>query len=284
MDMKNALPEADVYVYDNNSEDNTAAEAENAGAIVRMEPYQGKGCVVRSMFRDIDADVYLMIDGDGTYPADRAMDIIAPVLSGESDMVVGDRLSNGSYYKENRRSFHNFGNDMFTKFINRFFNARLSDIMSGYRAFSKRFVKSFPVISNGFQLETEMTIFALNYNFHIKEIPVRFTERPQGSFSKLNTVSDGWKVLMCIMNMYRHYKPLQFFALISLFFIVAGIAIGVPTIIEFILTHYVTRVPSAILASGLVTVALLLFVCGLILDAAGKNSRLEVELRIKEIN
>ena len=281
-DFRRELPDAIVYVYDNNSSDDTRSEAEAAGAVVRHEWVQGKGSVVRSMFRDIDADLYVMVDGDDTYPAVSVHDIIAPVAAGEADMAIGDRLSNGSYFKENRRKFHGFGNNLVCSAINRIFKAGLKDIMTGYRCFSRRFVKAFPVLNNGFQLETEMTLFALNYNLRIVEIPVDFAERPAGSESKLNTVSDGTRVIMCILNMYRHYKPLSFFSLIALLFVIVSLVIGVPTVVEFVQTHYVSKVPSAILASGIFVMALLFFVCGLILDSVEQNERQRMEQSLKQ--
>lgn len=281
-DFRRELPDAVVYVYDNNSSDNTGSEAEAAGAVVRREWTQGKGSVVRSMFRDIDADVYVMVDGDSTYPAAAVHDLIAPVADGSADMSIGDRLSNGSYFKENRRQFHGFGNHLVRSAINRIFKAKCKDIMSGYRCFSRRFVKAFPVLNNGFQLETEMTLFALNYKMRIVEIPIVFVERPEGSESKLNTFRDGTRVILCILNMYRHYKPLSFFSLIALLFVVVSLVVGVPTIVEFVQTHYVSKVPSAILASGLFVMALLFFLGGLILDSVEQNERRRVEQSIKQ--
>lgn len=281
-DFRRELPEAEIYVYDNNSSDNTAAEAAAAGAIVRREWVQGKGSVVRSMFRDIDADLYVMVDGDDTYPARFVREVIRPVEAGEADMSIGDRLSNGSYFKENSRKFHGFGNNLVRSAINRIFDAQLRDIMTGYRCFSRRFVKSFPVLNNGFQLETEMTLFALNYKMRIVEVPIDFVERPEGSESKLNTFSDGTRVLMCIFNMFRHYRPLAFFSWTALFFAILSLAIGIPTVVEFVQTHYITKVPSAILASGLFVMALMFFVCGLILDSVEQNERQHVEQLIKK--
>ena len=281
-DFHRELPDADIYVYDNNSRDNTAAEAAAAGAIVRHEYVQGKGSVVRSMFRDIDADLYVMVDGDDTYPARFVHEVMRPVETGEADMSIGDRLSNGSYFKENSRKFHGFGNNLVRAAINRIFDAQLRDIMTGYRCFSRRFVKSFPVLNNGFQLETEMTLFALNYKMRIVEVPIDFVERPEGSESKLNTFSDGTRVLMCIFNMFRHYRPLAFFSWVALLFVALSLIIGIPTVVEFVQTHYITKVPSAILASGLFVMALMFFVCGLILDSVEQNERQHVEQLIKK--
>lgn len=281
-DFRRELPEAEIYVYDNNSGDDTAALAREAGAIVRTEPRQGKGCVARTMFRDIEADIYVMVDGDDTYPASEVRRLITPIEAGEADMAIGDRLSDGSYYRENHRSFHGFGNNLVRNTVNRFFGVRLRDIMTGYRAFSRRFVKSFPALSDGFQLETEMTIFALNANLRIVELPIRFSERPEGSFSKLNTFSDGLKVVATIMNLYRHYKPLRFFTLLSLLLLAAAIAVGIPPIAEFVRYRFVYKVPSAILASGLAVISVLTFICGLILDTMAHNRRSTLEQILKK--
>lgn len=281
-DFRRELPDVEIWVYDNNSTDGTAAVAEAAGAFVRVESRQGKGNVVRSMFRDIDADLYVMVDGDDTYPARSVHSLLAEVASGRADMAIGDRLSNGSYYKENRRSLHNFGNNLVLNTVNRFFGVRLKDIMTGYRVFSRRFVESFPVLSTGFQLETEMTIFALNYHFRIVEIPIEFSERPEGSFSKLNTLSDGAKVVMAILNLYRHHRPLRFFSIIAGLLFVVAVGIGIPVIMEYVRFAYVYKVPSAVLASGLVIVAVLAFVCGLILDTLSHNDRSRFEQVLKK--
>lgn len=281
-DFRRELPNADIYVYDNNSSDNTVDEALRVGATVRCERKQGKGNVVRSMFRDVEADVYIMVDGDDTYPAASVHKLLRPVLDGEADMVIGDRLSNGSYYKENRRSFHGFGNNLVRNTVNRFFKVDMKDIMTGYRVFSRRFVKSFPVLSGGFELETEMTLFALNYRMGVVELPIDFSERPEGSFSKLNTVTDGTKVVKWIFNMYRHYKPLRFFSIIAALFLVAALAVGIPVVVEYVRFEYVYKVPSAVLASGLVIVAILMFICGLILDTFAINDRSRFEQLLKK--
>lgn len=281
-DFRRELPEAEIIVYDNNSSDDTSAEASRAGATVVREPRQGKGNVVRSMFRDVDADIYLMVDGDDTYPASAVRSVLEPVLRGEADMVVGDRLSNGSYYKENRRNFHGLGNNLVRNTVNRFFGVSLRDIMSGYRAFSRRFVKSFPVLSPGFELETEMTLFALHYRFRVREVPIDFSERPEGSFSKLNTFTDGTKVVRCILNMYRHYKPLKFFGIIAALLFIAALAVGIPVIVEYVKFGYVYKVPSAILASGLAIAGTLSFVCGLILDTITHTDRGRFEQILKK--
>ena len=214
-DYRNALPEADIYVYDNNSTDGTAKIAREAGAIVRMERKQGKGNVIRTMFREIEADCYLMIDGDDTYPASDAKKMIAKVLDEGYEMVIGDRLSS-TYFTENKRRFHNTGNILVRKLVNNFFKGNVTDIMTGYRAFSRIFVKSFPVLSKGFEIETEMTIHALDKNFSITSVPVGYRDRPQGSVSKLNTLSDGFKVLLTIARLFKDYKPFAFFGSLSI--------------------------------------------------------------------
>lgn len=225
LDFRNALPDAEIYVYDNNSTDNTAALAEEAGAIVRKEPCQGKGNVVRSMFRDIDADAYVLVDGDDTYPAEEIHALLDPVLRGEADMAIGDRLSNGTYYSENKRPFHEFGNNLVRDLINRLFHGNIRDIMTGYRVFSRRFVKCMPVKSEGFQIETEMTVYALIMRMKICEIPISYRDRPEGSFSKLNTMQDGAKVIITLFDLYKNYRPLYFFFLFFVLFLVIGILV-----------------------------------------------------------
>ena len=227
-DYKKELPEADIYVYDNNSSDGTDKIAIKAGAIVKYEYKQGKGNVIRSMFRDIDADCYLMIDGDDTYPAENAKEMCDYVLDGKADMVIGDRLSS-TYFTENKRPFHNFGNVLVRKLINTLFKSNVKDIMTGYRAFSYEFVKTFPVLSKGFEIETEMTIHSLDKNLLLKEIPVEYRDRPEGSESKLNTFSDGFKVLKTIARLFKEYKPTIFFSIFGLlFFIISFINVVFP--------------------------------------------------------
>ena len=281
-DFKAEIPSLEVCVYDNNSKDDTIAQALAAGATVREENRQGKGNVVRSMFRDIDADVYVMVDGDDTYPARFVRQLIDPVLKGEADMVIGDRLTNGTYYKENSRRFHGFGNNIVRFFVNKFFRVQIADVMTGYRAFSRRFVKAFPAHSEGFQLETEMTVFALERYFRVKQVPIDFKERPEGSFSKLNTVTDGFRVLMCIFNLYRHNKPLKLFSIIALLLFAGALASGIPPVLEYIEYHYVYKVPSFILSVTLVTMAVLSLVCGLILDTVNHNAKTDFEQRLKK--
>ncbi len=263
-DFKKELPEASIFVYDNNSKDRTAELAKKAGAIVVREFNQGKGNVVRSMFRDVDADIYVMTDGDDTYPAEEVHQLIDAVKEGY-DMVIGDRLSS-TYYEENKRPFHNFGNDLVRWLINRIFHSEIKDVMTGYRAFSKKFVKTVAIMSEGFQVETELTITALAYRYNVKSIPVTYRDRPEGSSSKLNTIRDGFKVLLTLFDMAKDFKPLLFFTLVSLMFVLFSLATGIPVLTEFVKTHYITKVPSAILASSLAVIAMLLVGLGLILD------------------
>lgn len=223
-----------------------------------------------------------MVDGDDTYPAKAVKSLLEPVEKGEADIAIGDRLSNGTYFKENKRSFHGFGNNLVKFFINYFFRTDLKDIMTGYRVFSRNFVKTFPVISEGFQLETEMTIFALSKYFRIVEVPIDFSERPEGSFSKLNTFSDGFRVIMCIFNMYRHYKPLRFFTVIALFCMILSFIFGIPVIMEYIDYQYIYKVPSAILAGSLFVIATLTYTCGLILDALAYKDQAFFEQILKK--
>ena len=270
-DFKAALPDATVYVYDNNSTDRTAEIAAAEGAIVRREPRQGKGNVIRAMFEDIDADVYVMADGDDTYPADAAPAMVSKVLDGY-DMVIGDRLSS-TYFQENKRPFHNFGNRLVRGSINGLFNAHVTDIMTGYRAFSFTFVKTYPVLSHGFEVETEMTIHSLNNNLRLYEMPVQYRDRPAGSVSKLDTVGDGIKVMSTIFRMIREYKPLPFFGTIGLLIGAIGILLCGGVTYEFTKTGLVARFPTLIGAIMLVIVGLLLFATGIILDVIAKNDR-----------
>ena len=280
-DFKKELPDADIYVYDNNSKDRTSELALKAGAIVRKETAQGKGNVVRSMFQDIDADIYVMVDGDDTYPADEVHGLIEAVREG-ADMVIGDRLSNGTYASENKRGFHNLGNNLVRLLINKIFDNDINDIMTGYRAFSKKFVKTNAIMSPGFQIETELTITTLVYRYKVKEIPITYRDRPKGSESKLNTFSDGFKVLMTLFDLYKDYKPLFFFGMFALIFMILGVVVGIPVIVEFIKYSFVYKIPSAILATGLVTISFLLMMLGLILDHNSNVEKREHELRINE--
>ena len=279
-DFQKELPDADIYVYDNNSKDKTAEIAKNAGAIVRRETRQGKGNVVRTMFREIDADIYVMVDGDDTYPAEFVHQLIEPIRNDEADMTIGDRLSNGTYQQQIKKNFHEFGNNLVRKSINILFNNKLKDIMTGYRAFSKTFVKNMPVLSPNFELETEMTLFALDKKFRLKEIPIVFRERPDGSESKINTFSDGIKVIKTIIKMFKDHKPLKFFTIIFAILLIIGIIIGLPVIIEFCKTGYITKMPSAVLATGIITLAVICEQCGIILHTIVKQHRENYELNL----
>ena len=276
-DYRAALPEADIYVYDNNSTDGTDKIAREAGAIVRYEYRQGKGNVIRSMFRQIEADCYLMIDGDDTYPAENARQMCDLVLNKGVDMVVGDRLS-ATYFKENKRPFHNAGNKGVRFLINRFFGSNIKDIMTGYRAFSRDFVKNFPILSKGFEIETEMTIHALDKNFLIEEIPVEYRDRPEGSVSKLNTISDGIKVIMTIFRLYAEYKPFRFFTFLSALLGALGVGFLIPVLIDYFKTGLVERFPTLFVCVGSLIIAVLLFICGIILHFVAKKHRMLFEL------
>lgn len=271
-DYKKALPEADIYVYDNNSTDDTAKIAENAGAIVKHEYRQGKGNVIRSMFRQIDADCYIMVDGDDTYPAENAREMCNLVLDKKADMVVGDRLSS-TYFTENKRPFHNFGNRIVRFLINKLFKNNIKDIMTGYRAFSKEFVKTYPVLSKGFEIETEMTIHAVDKNFLIQEVPVAYRDRPAGSVSKLNTYRDGFKVLKMIATLFKEYKPFFFFNIISVMLGLISLLFIVPVFQEYFATGLVLRFPTLIVGGFIMLSALLSFICGVILDVIVKKHK-----------
>lgn len=279
-DFKNELPEANIYVYNNNSSDQTHEIAIENGAIVKNEYKQGKGNVVRSMFYDIDADIYVMVDGDDTYPAEEVHKLLKPVISGEADMCIGDRLSNGTYQKENKRHFHEFGNNIVKKSINMLFKTDLKDIMTGYRVFNKKFVKNMPVMSEKFEIETEMSLYALDKKYIIKEVPITYRDRPQGSTSKLNTVSDGIKVCKTIIKMFKNYKPLKFFTIVAIVLFLIGLIIGIPVIAEYFNTRYITKMPSAVLATGLMTLAVIIGQCGVILDTVAKNNKENYELNL----
>lgn len=276
-DYKLALPDADVYVYDNNSIDHTDEIARNAGAIVRYEHRQGKGNVIRTMFREIEADCYLMVDGDDTYPAENASQMCDEVLKNGADMVIGDRLSS-TYFSENKRPFHNVGNVLVRKLVNLFFHGDVTDIMTGYRAFSPLFVKSFPVLSKGFEIETEMTIHALDKNMYLKSIPVEYRDRPAGSVSKLNTFSDGLKVLKTIAHLVKDYKPLPFFGTLSAILMLVAVVLFIPIWLEFLQTGLVLRFPTLIGAGILGVLSALSLTCGLVLDTQCKLNRQNVEM------
>lgn len=281
-DYKKALPEADIYVYDNNSKDHTDEIAKKAGAIVKYEYRQGKGNVIRSMFRDIDADCYLMIDGDDTYPAENAREMCDLVLNGRADMVIGDRLSS-TYFTENKRPFHNFGNRIVRLLINKLFNNHIKDIMTGYRAFSYDFVKGFPVLSKGFEIETEMTIHAVDKNYKLVEIPVTYRDRPEGSVSKLNTYSDGMKVLKTIAVLFKEYKPMGFFGLISILLVLISLIFLIPPFAGYFATGEVAKFPSLIVGCFIFLTSILSLMCGIILQVIVKKDRQQYELIMNEL-
>lgn len=277
-DFKQQLPDATIYVYDNNSTDNTADIARRAGAVVKHEFRQGKGNVVRSMFRDIDADCYLMVDGDDTYPAENAKEMCQLVEEG-ADMVIGDRLSS-TYFTENKRPFHNDGNRLVRFLINKIFNNNIHDIMTGYRALSHTFVKNFPIISRNFEIETEMTIHALDKNFLIRELKINYRDRKEGSVSKLNTYLDGMKVVSTIFMMFRDYRPLKFFTIISALLLLIAIAMFVPVFIEYMQTGLVPRFPTLIVSGFIGIASLLTFFCGVVLEVITKKHKQLYELML----
>lgn len=276
-DYKEALPEADIYVYDNNSTDNTDIIAKEAGAIVKYEYRQGKGNVVRSMFYDIDADCYLMIDGDDTYPAENARQMVDLVLEKGVDMVIGDRLSS-TYFTENKRPFHNLGNKTVRFLINKLFKRNIKDVMTGYRAFSKRFVKSFPVLSKGFEIETEMTIHALDKNFLLEEIPVNYKDRPEGSVSKLNTFSDGLRVIKTIATLFKEYKPFAFFSTVSVVLLLLALGLFIPVLHEYFVTGLVKRFPTLIVSGFIALLSAMMWICGIILQVIAEKHKKLYEL------
>ena len=278
-DFRAALPEADIYVYDNNSTDGTAQVAQQAGAIVRHEPVQGKGNVIRHMFREVEADCYLMADGDDTYPAEQARQMVSPILEEHVDMVIGDRLSS-TYFEQNKRPFHNGGNRVVRWLIRRFWHTDIHDIMTGYRAFSRTFVKNFPVMSGNFEIETEMTIHALDRRFLLREVPVAYRDRPQGSVSKLNTFSDGISVLKTIVLLYKEYRPLRFFSWLAAFLTLAGVLLLIPVLVEYFHTGLVPRFPTLIVSMFLLLAALLSLFTGLCLDVIVTKDRKNYELRL----
>lgn len=271
-DFKRELPMAKIYVYDNNSTDKTSEIAKKSGAIVRHEYRQGKGNVIRSMFKDIDADCYLMVDGDDTYSSSKAREMCEYILENKADMVIGDRLSS-TYFKENKRRFHNFGNVLVRRLINLLFKSNISDMMTGYRAFSYSFVKTFPILSRGFEIETEMTIHALDKNMLLKEIPIEYRDRPTGSVSKLNTFKDGFRVLKTISRLFKEYKPSIFFGIISFLFLVISISFGTPVFIEYFKTGLVPRFPTLIFSGFMLMISILMLVCGILLEVVVKKHR-----------
>ena len=279
-DFHSELPGATVYVYDNNSTDGTPQIALEHGATVRLEPRQGKGNVCRQMFRDIDAGCYLMVDGDDTSPAESARALCNPILAGEADMTVGDRLSNGTYAEENKRAFHGFGNDLVRAMIKWIYGYSFEDVMTGYRAMSRPFVKTFPVLSEGFQIETELSIHAVDHRWRIRDVPVEYRDRPAGSESKLDTIGDGIKVIAMIGTLFKDYRPLKFFSLIALLFAVIGLALGIPIIVEYFHTGLVPRFPTAMLAASFMFLCGLSLATGLILDSVAKVEKKQWELQV----
>ncbi len=282
-DFKKALPHADIYVYDNNSTDNTDKIAKEVGAIVKYEHKQGKGNVVRSMFREIEADCYIMVDGDDTYPAEPAKEFERIILGGEADMVIGDRLSS-TYFEENDRPFHNTGNKVVRKFINLFFKNDLNDIMTGMRAFSYDFVKSFPISSKEFEIETEMSVFALINNFKIKEIPVEYRDRIEGSESKLNTYRDGYKVIRMIFTLVRDERPLFFFSTMTLILLIIAGIYFFPILFKYFSTGYVLKIPTLIMIATVVIIATIVFFTGVILYVLKKQHRDNLEHHLILLN
>lgn len=279
-DWKKELPNADIYVYNNNSTDDTAQLAKEAGAIVRNEYAQGKGNVIRRMFREIDADCYIMVDGDDTYPAEYAKEMVDLVLNKQADMVVGDRLSS-TYYKENKRPFHNFGNDLMRTSINLLFHTNIKDIMTGYRAFSRQFVKTFPVLSKGFDIETEMTIHAVHKNMRIENVVVDYRDRPEGSESKLNTFADGFRVIKAMIKFFKTYKPLTFFGILSALLMVIAAVLFVPVFITYLQTGLVDKLPTLITSGFVVIAAIQSFFAGLVLHTIVEKDKQDFEFKLQ---
>ena len=282
-DFRRVLPDAVIYVYDNNSSDGTAEIAARAGAVVRRERMQGKGNVIRRMFREIDADCYVMADGDDTYPAENAPELVRLVLEEQADMVVGDRLSS-TYFTENKRPFHNLGNSLVRFSINLLFRSEIKDIMTGYRAFSYAFVKTYPVLSKGFEIETDMSIHAVTRNMLVRNVVIDYRDRPDGSVSKLNTYSDGAKVLLTIARLFKNYKPFAFFGLISLVLVLLSGAFMIPVLAEFFATGLVPRFPTLIVCGITLLAALLLFISGLILSTLQEKDKRDFEFQLQQVS
>lgn len=282
-DFKRELPDADIYVYDNNSKDDTAKIAKDHGAIVRFESRQGKGRVVRQMSRDITADYYVMVDGDDTYPAEAVHSLLEPLRNNKADMTIGDRLSNGTYGSENDRAFHGFGNNLVRGLIKHIYKFEFNDVMTGYRAYNTVFAKAMPILSPGFQIETELSIHAVDKSWRIKEIPIDYRDRPEGSESKLSTFGDGFKVLLMIMSLYKEYRPMKLFGLIALICFIVGLVLGIPVIVEYANTGLVQRFPTAILALGFELFALLNLITAWILGSVVKGQRMQYELEVIRI-
>lgn len=282
-DFQRELPEATIYVYDNNSSDDTAKIAEAEGAIVRHEYQQGKGNVIRRMFRDIDAQCYIMTDGDDTYPAEYAREMCNKVLERNVDMVVGDRLSS-TYFEENKRPFHNFGNSIVRASINTIFKSDIKDIMTGYRAFSYNFVKTFPVLSKGFEIETEMTIHTVDKNMLCENVVIEYRDRPDGSESKLNTYSDGFKVLMTIARLFKNYKPYLFFTLVAVVLFVLSVGFFIPVLISFFQTGTVDKLPTVVVCGITMLASIISYFSGLVLDTMKQKNRQDFEMELHKAN
>lgn len=282
-DFQKVLPEATIYVYDNNSSDNTSEIAEAEGAVVRHEYQQGKGNVIRRMFRDIDAECYIMTDGDDTYPAEFAREMCDKVLERKVDMVVGDRLSS-TYFEENKRPFHNFGNSIVRASINTIFKSDIKDIMTGYRAFSYNFVKTFPVLSKGFEIETEMTIHTVDKNMFCENVIIEYRDRPEGSESKLNTYSDGFKVLMTIARLFKNYKPFEFFSIIAFVLFALSVGFFIPVLITFFQTGMVEKIPTVIVCGITMLASIISFFSGLVLDTIKQKNRQDFEMELQRSN
>jgi len=280
-DFKRELPEATIYVYDNNSKDGTDEIAREAGAVVRYERMQGKGNVIRTMFREIDAECYVMVDGDDTYPAENAREMCEAILDRNVDMVIGDRLSS-TYFTENKRPFHNFGNVLVRGLINIIYKSNIRDVMTGYRAFSYKFIKTFPVLSKGFEIETEMTIHTLDKNMSVENVIIEYRDRPSGSVSKLSTYSDGFKVIKTIIGLFKNYKPFTFFNIVSLLLILIGLCFFIPVIVEYVKTGLVPKMPSFLTSVFFFIAAIQSFFGGLILQTMVKNKRQEFEVVLNQ--
>ena len=280
VDFRSELPEADIYVYDNNSTDDTVEKARKAGAIIGYERRQGKGNVVRRMLREIDADCYILVDGDDTYPVENAREMARMVLEEKTDMVIGDRLS-ATYFEENKRPLHDSGNRLVRSIINRIFHSDVKDIMTGYRAMSRRLVETLPLLSEGFEIETEMTIMALDSGLDIQQIPVKYRDRPDGSVSKLNTITDGCRILLTILKLYRDYQPLRFFSMIAALLVVIATIVLIPVLTEYFQTGLVPRYPTLIVCGFVILFAMMMCVCGIVLEVMLAHQRQLRELIVK---
>jgi glycosyltransferase involved in cell wall biosynthesis len=280
VDFRSELPEADIYVYDNNSTDDTVEKARKAGAIIGYERRQGKGNVVRRMLREIDADCYILVDGDDTYPVENAKEMARMVLEEKTDMVIGDRLS-ATYFEENKRPLHDSGNRLVRSIINRIFHSDVKDIMTGYRAMSRRLVETLPLLSEGFEIETEMTIMALDSGLDIQQIPVQYRDRPDGSVSKLNTITDGCRILLTILKLYRDYQPLRFFSMIAALLVVIATIVLIPVLTEYFQTGLVPRYPTLIVCGFVILFAMMMWVCGIVLEVMLAHQRQLRELIVK---